>query len=257
MGEKCDGCGEGISQHLAINDLCIRKPSCSGIGHIVTFEFIQHCRPQHPGRNTDNRERHCCRWQNQRFETAVRDHTENGDLNRKGGQQDQRQPKARHTDPNDADNPHDIIENPAFSYDRDGGYQYREDDDPSHCHNYQHTSYRKGIFDIFDDRLAVCDCGSKVAGQHALYVVGVAFQKGGVQSQLLPHSLNLLISCKDIDLADNHLCRIGSSENLQAETKSNNAPNDKDKIDDAFGNSFCGSSRNPHSTSLQTLVMLR
>lgn len=29
---------------------------------------------------------------------------------------------------------------------------------------------------------------------------------------------------------------------------------DKNKIDDAFGNSFCGPSRNPHSTSLQTLV---
>ena len=31
---------------------------------------------------------------------------------------------------------------------------------------------------------------------------------------------------------------------------------DKNKIDDAFGNSFCGPSRNPHSTSLQTLVRL-
>ena len=29
---------------------------------------------------------------------------------------------------------------------------------------------------------------------------------------------------------------------------------DKNKIDDAFGNSFCGPSRNPHSTSLQILV---
>ena len=177
-------------------------------------------------------------------------------MNRKGGQQDQRQPKARHTDPNDADNPHDIIENPAFSYDRDGGYQYREDDDPSHCHNYQHTSHREGVLDIFDDRLAVRDRGSKVAGQNTLDVVCIAFQKRSVQSQLLSHRLDLFLCCKDIDLTDNHLCRIGPSKNLQAEAECNDAPNNKNKIDDAFGNSFCGPSRNPHSTSLQTLVSL-
>ena len=42
-------------------------------------------------------------------------------MKREGGQQDQRQPKARHADPNDTDNSHDIIKNPTFSYDGEGG----------------------------------------------------------------------------------------------------------------------------------------